>query len=146
MFPDKLCVSSFPNRFPHSGIVSPLRLNDRGFLRATAVTRRWNGHRMRVSTQSEPRRKKFARRFCRDSNSHPFDHESGTLTNKLSSSVYATHKTRVVKKVNWHTEFSTASIMHKEIKNVITFSSPWTPRNVSICPADDASLPSSPDR
>ena len=26
--------------------------NDRGLLRATAVTRRWNGHRIRVSTQS----------------------------------------------------------------------------------------------
>ena len=26
--------------------------NDRGFLRATAVTRVWNGHRIRVSTQS----------------------------------------------------------------------------------------------
>ena len=58
MFPDKLRVSLFPYRFPHSGILSPLRLrwvkgvfvfrcnlplalwqNDRGLLRATAVTR-----------------------------------------------------------------------------------------------------------
>ena len=27
--------------------------------------------------------KKFSRRSCRDSNSQPFDHESGALTNKL---------------------------------------------------------------
>ena len=32
--------------------------NDRGLLRATAVTRGWNGHRMRVSAQSELWRKK----------------------------------------------------------------------------------------
>ena len=69
-FPDKLRISSFPRSAPTlclgSGIVSPLRLrwvkgvtchlhfwqNDRGLLRATSVTRGWNGHRLRVSTKS----------------------------------------------------------------------------------------------
>ena len=107
MFPDTLCVSSFPDRFPyyawtaaylaHSdfagsemyaylGVTRHLhsRHNDRGLLRAIAVTRGWNGHRIRVSTQSWLWRRKFSRRSCRDSNSQPFDHESGALTNKLS--------------------------------------------------------------
>ena len=105
LFHDELLVSSFPDRFPHcldNGIVGPLRLrwvkgvcvfrcnlppallgNDRFFcvlfLRATAVTRGWNGHRIRVSTQSWLRKRKFSRRSCRDSNSQPFDHESGTV-------------------------------------------------------------------
>ena len=58
--------------------------NDRGVLCATAVTRGWNGRRLKVSTQNLLWRKKFSRRFCQDSNSQPFDHESGDLTNKLS--------------------------------------------------------------
>ena len=41
--------------------------------------RGWNRHRIRVSTQSWLRRRKFSRRSCRDSNSQPFDHESGAL-------------------------------------------------------------------
>ena len=89
-----------PVRFPHyvCGIVSPLQFvgsrmypclsvtchqhfwhNDRGLLRATAVTRGWNGHRIRASTQSLLRRRNFSRRPCRNSNSQPFDHESGVL-------------------------------------------------------------------
>ena len=42
------------------GVTRNLRFwqNDRGPLRATAVTRGWNGHRLRVSTQSSPRRGK----------------------------------------------------------------------------------------
>ena len=70
MFPDTLCVSSFPDRFPyyawtaaylaHSdfagsemyaylGVTRHLhsRHNDRGLLRAIAVTRGWNGHRIK---------------------------------------------------------------------------------------------------
>ena len=58
--------------------------NDRGLLRATAVTRGWNRHRIRVSTQSGLWRINFSRRSCSESNSQPFDHESGALTNKLS--------------------------------------------------------------
>ena len=61
-----------------------LPLNDCGLLRAIAVTRGWKGHRVRVSTQSWLWRKKFSCRSCRDSNSQPFDHESGALTYKLS--------------------------------------------------------------
>ena len=34
---------------------------------------------MRVSTQSKLQGRKFSRRSCRDSNSQPFDHESGVL-------------------------------------------------------------------
>jgi len=55
----------------------------RGILRATAVTRGWNGNRNK-STESWPWRRKFSRRSCRDSNPRPFDHESGALTTKLS--------------------------------------------------------------
>ena len=58
--------------------------NDRGLLRATAVTGGWNEHQIRVSRQSELWRRKFSRRSCRDSNSQPFDYESSALTNKLS--------------------------------------------------------------
>ena len=62
----------------------PFLADDRSLLRATAVTRGWSGHRIRVSTQSYLWRRKFSRRSCRDSNSQPFDHESGALMNKLS--------------------------------------------------------------
>ena len=61
--------------------------NDRSLLRASAVTLGWNGHRIKsqhISTQSELWRIKFSRRSCRDSNSQPFDHESGAFTNKPS--------------------------------------------------------------
>ena len=57
---------------------------DRGLLCTTAVTRGWNGHRIRVSTQSWLMRRKFSRRSCQDSNSQPLDHESGALIIKLS--------------------------------------------------------------
>ena len=86
------------------GIVSPLDLvrsrvyaylgvtcylhfwqNGRGLLRATAVTRGWNGHWIRVSTQSWLWRRKFSRPSCRDSNSQPFDHEPGALTNLVDT-------------------------------------------------------------
>ena len=75
MFPDKLLVSSFPDRFPHYvwtaawsakfnfvgsrvyaclGVTCHLHFwqNDQGLLCATAVTQEWNGHCIRVSTQS----------------------------------------------------------------------------------------------
>ena len=58
--------------------------NDQDLLRATAVTRGWNGHRNKVSTESRPRRRKFSRRSCRDSNPRPFSYESGALTTELS--------------------------------------------------------------
>ena len=58
--------------------------NDRGLLRATAVTREWNGHRIRVSTQRCLWRRNFSHCSCRDSNSQPFDHRSSTLSNRLS--------------------------------------------------------------
>ena len=109
MFPDKLRVSSFSDRFPHYAwraaysthfdfvgtrvyavyacfsVTCHLHFwqNGRGLLRATAVTWGWNGHRIRVGTQSGLWRRKFSCRSCRGSNSQPFDHESGALTNKL---------------------------------------------------------------
>ena len=49
----------------------------------------WNGHRIRVSTQSWLWRRKFSRRSCRDLNSQPFDHESDALTNKLSRLLFS---------------------------------------------------------
>ena len=51
--------------------------NDRGLLRATAVTRGWNGYRNKSQHRKWPWRRKFSRRSSRDSNPRPFDHESG---------------------------------------------------------------------
>ena len=49
---------------------------------ATAVTRGWNGHRIRISTQRRVWRRKFSRSFRWDSNLQLFDHKSGTVTSK----------------------------------------------------------------
>ena len=98
VFPNELCVSSFPNRFPtsclDSGIVNPLRLrwvkvyaclrvtchlhfwqNDQGLLCIIVVTQEWNGRRVRISTQSWLWRRKFSHLSCRDSYLQPFDHK-----------------------------------------------------------------------
>ena len=103
VFPDKLRVSLFPNRFPHyawiaaqtahsdfigSRVYTCLRVtchlhfwqNDWGLLLATAVTRGWN--RCRIKSQ-QAKRRRFSH-SCWDSNLQPFDRESGVLTNKLS--------------------------------------------------------------
>ena len=58
--------------------------NDRDFLRATVVTREWNGYRNKSQHRSRPWRRKFSRRSSRDSNPRPFNHESGALTTELS--------------------------------------------------------------
>ena len=55
--------------------------NDKGLICATAVTRGWKRHQIKVSIQSQLWRRKFS---CYDSNSQPFDHESSILNNKLS--------------------------------------------------------------
>ena len=60
--------------------------NDRGLLRATAVTRGWTDTEIRVSTESRPWRRKFSRRSYRDLNPGPFSLESGALTTELSPS------------------------------------------------------------
>ena len=80
-----------------SGVTCHLHfwLDDQGLLCATAITRGWNGHQIRVGIQSELWRRKFSHRSCRESNSQPFNkfshrscwesntqpfnHESGTL-------------------------------------------------------------------
>ena len=49
--------------------------NDRGLLRATAVTRRGSAQKVDHGDENSP---------CRDSNPRPFDHESGALTTELS--------------------------------------------------------------
>ena len=58
--------------------------NDRGLLRATAVTWGWMDTEIRVSTESWPWRRKFSRPSSRDSNPRPFDHKFSTLTTELS--------------------------------------------------------------
>ena len=50
--------------------------NDRGLLRATAVTRGWNGYRNKSQHRKLTLEKKILPR--------PFDHESGALTTELS--------------------------------------------------------------
>ena len=107
LFPDGLRLSLFPDRFPHYawtvaqsahtdfagsevyaclGVTCHLHFwqNDQGLLHATVVAGGWNAHQIRVSKQSWLWRRKFSCYFCRDSNSQPFDHESGAQTNKLS--------------------------------------------------------------
>ena len=81
--------------------------NDRGLLRATAITRVWNGHRIRVSTQSWPWGRKFSRHSCRDSISQPFDNESGPLTNKLSRLPSRLFRTpSVLSKHSWQVSYT----------------------------------------
>ena len=65
----------------HIGVTCHLHfwLNDWGLLHATAVTQGWNGHRIRVRTQSWLWRRKVSCRLCQALNSQPFDHESGAL-------------------------------------------------------------------
>ena len=58
--------------------------NDRDLLRATAVTRGWNGYRNKSQHRKSTLEKKISRRSCRDSNPRPFNHESGALTTELS--------------------------------------------------------------
>ena len=58
--------------------------NDQGLLHATAVRQGWNGHQVRVSTQSWLCKRTFSCRSCWDSNSQPFNNEPSALTNKLS--------------------------------------------------------------
>ena len=90
LYLDSRSVSPLRLRWVKSVCVStcnlpPAHLAERpGLLRATTVTRGWNEHRIRVSTRSWSWRRKFSRRSCRNSNSQPFDHEFGALTNKLS--------------------------------------------------------------
>ena len=57
--------------------------NDRDFLRATVVTRGWNGYRNKSQHRKSTLEKKFSRRSSRDSNPRPFNHESGALTTEL---------------------------------------------------------------
>ena len=78
-----------------------------GLLHATGVTWGWNGHWIRVSTQSRLWRRKFPCHSCWDSNSQPFDHESGALTNKLSRLphfvVHTQHLGHTSLWSHWHT-------------------------------------------
>ena len=83
-----------------SGIVSPLQLhwvmcvcvfrcnlllhfwqNDQGLLCATAITRGWNRHQIRFSTQTNSGEENSP---AAPAGAIPFDHESSALTNKLS--------------------------------------------------------------
>ena len=80
--------------------------NHRGLLRATAVTRGWNGH--RISTQSYLWRRKFYRRSCRYSNSQPFDHEFGALPTRYPGS----HDTHTFIHIYINTYINTYIIAH----------------------------------
>ena len=58
--------------------------NDRDLLRATAVTRGWNGYRNKSQHRKLILERKFTARSCRGSNLRPFYRESGALTTELS--------------------------------------------------------------
>ena len=60
--------------------------NDRDILRATAVTRGWNGYRNKSQHRNRPWRRKLSGASCRDSNPRPFNYESGAVTTELSRS------------------------------------------------------------
>ena len=100
VFPDELCVSSFPDRFPHytCSIVSPLQLRCvkvvcmfrcnlppaflakwLGSFTCHCGNTGWNGHQIRVSTESYLLRRKFSCSTCQDLNVQPYDQESGIL-------------------------------------------------------------------
>ena len=82
--------------------------NDRDLLRATAVTRGWNGYR----NKSQHRKlRKFSRRSCRDSNLRPFSH--GALTTELSRSL--------TKLLNWlHVHLATPSVLWQAVNKILT--------------------------
>ena len=106
MFPDKLRVSSFQDRVQHFagtatqsahsdfvgswvyaclGVTRHLRFwqNDRGLLRATAVSRGVERTPNKIQNTKLTLEKNILKLFLRDSNSQPFHHESGALTNNL---------------------------------------------------------------
>ena len=58
--------------------------NDRDLLRATVVTRGWNGYRNKSQHRKSTLEKKIFPPFNRDSNPRPFNHESGALATELS--------------------------------------------------------------
>ena len=58
--------------------------NDRDLLRATAVTRRWNGYRNKSQHRKSTLEKKILAPLQQNSNPQPFNHESGALTTELS--------------------------------------------------------------
>ena len=66
--------------------------NDRDFLRATMVTRGWNGYQYKSQHRKSTPEKKILfpppppppPRSCRNSNPRPFSHESGALTTELN--------------------------------------------------------------
>ena len=61
--------------------------NDRGLLRATAVTRGWNEYQTIISQHNKLslEKKKKIRKKSRDSNPRPFNHKSGGPTTELST-------------------------------------------------------------
>ena len=65
--------------------------NDRDLLRATAVTRGWNGYRNKSQHRRSTLEKKISRRSCRDSNLRPFNHESDAVTTELSPPRHSKH-------------------------------------------------------
>ena len=58
--------------------------NDRDLVRATAVTRGWNGYRNESQHRKLTMEKKISRRSSRDSTPRPFSHEFGALSTELS--------------------------------------------------------------
>ena len=61
--------------------------NDRILLRATAVTRGWNGYRNKSQHRKLTMEKNNLPSLLRDSNPRPFNQESGDLTTELSRSL-----------------------------------------------------------
>ena len=86
--------------------------NDRDFLRATAVTRGWNGYRNKSQHRNTaPWRRKFSRRSSRDSNPRPFNHESGALTTELSPPRFIIQSLRVFIWFRFSSDFPCFSIL-----------------------------------
>ena len=65
--------------------------NDRDFLRATVVTRGWNGYRNKSQHRKSTLEKKILPPFQQGFEPRPFNHESGALTTELFPPPTALH-------------------------------------------------------
>ena len=91
--------------------------NDRGVLRATAVTRGWNGYRNKSQHRKLTMEKKILPPLLQGFEPRPFDHESGALTTELSSLPWGTSKK---KKTMWF--FASSLINHYRMRFMWTLS------------------------
>ena len=100
--------------------------NERGLLRATAVSRGWERTPNKIQhSKLTLEKKKVSRRSFRDPNSQPFDYEAGALTDKLSR---IPSRNDSVKKVLVDTETVLTLAALSEGHNRVVFPLAWVSR------------------